>query len=74
MKQKEKQLSIGEPKAKEILSADEVCRLYGLRPTLIYSLTHRKLIPYYKLPGSNLLFFRNDELKEWILANRVTQE
>lgn len=71
MKEKQKQLSIGELKAKEILSADEVSRLYGLRPSLIYSLTHRKQIPHYKLPGSNLLFFQNAEVKQWILANQV---
>lgn len=71
MKEKKKQLSIGELKAKEILSADEVSRLYGLRQTLIYSLTHQRKIPHYKLPGSNLLFFRNDEVRAFITSNPV---
>lgn len=71
MKEKAEKTSIRELRHKEILSLDEVSRLYGLRPSLIYSLTHRKQIPYYKLPGSNLLFFNNAEVKQWMLDNRV---
>lgn len=72
MKEKKEQASIRELKQKEILSLEEVSRLYGLRKSWLYSLVHTRRIPYYKVPGSNLTFFRNDEVKDFVLARRVS--
>lgn len=71
MKEKKEQASIRELKQKEILSLEEVSRLYGLRKSWLYSLVHTKRIPYYKVPGSNLTFFRQDEVRNFVLAGRV---
>lgn len=71
MKEKKERASISELKQREILSLDEVSRLFGLRKSLLYSLVHTKRIPYYKMPGSNLTFFRQDEVRNFVLAGRV---
>ena len=51
MKEKKEQASIRDLKHREILSLDEVSRLYGVRKSWLYSMVHRKKIPYIKLPG-----------------------
>lgn len=71
MKEKAEKTSIRELRHKEILSLDEVSRLFGLRKSWLYSLVHTKRIPYYKVPGSNLTFFRQDEVRNFVLAGRV---
>ena len=71
MKEKKERTSISELKQREILSLDEVSRLFGLRKSWLYSLVHTKRIPYYKVPGSNLTFFNQEEVKAFIMAGRV---
>lgn len=71
MKEKKEQASIRDLKHREILSLDEVSRLYGVRKSWLYSMVHRKKIPYIKLPGSNLTFFNNKEIKAYMMDGRV---
>lgn len=57
--------------AKETLSLDEVSRLFDLKKSYLYSLVHGRKIPYYKIGGGRLVFFKKSEVEQWILANRV---
>lgn len=56
---------------KEILTLDELALYTGFSKSHIYKLTHQNLIPHYK-PGGKNCFFQLDEVKEWLLSNRVS--
>lgn len=57
--------------AKETLSLEEVSRVFDLKKSYLYSLIHNRKIPYYKVGGGRLVFFKKEEVEQWILANRV---
>ncbi|NCC71189.1 hypothetical protein EOM09_06415 [bacterium] len=44
------------------ISIGEASVLVGLSVKTIYKKTHLKEIPFYKVPGSNKIFFKRDEL------------
>lgn len=56
---------------KEILNLDELASYTGYSKSHLYKLTHQNRIPHYK-PGGKNCFFRLDEVKEWLLSNRVS--
>lgn len=58
---------------KEILNLEELASYTGYSKSHIYKLTHRNKIPFYKPSGKNL-FFKLDEVKEYLLSNRVSSQ
>lgn len=57
--------------AKNVLTIDEVSLMTGLSKGHIYRLTSTQGIPHYKPNGRNL-YFKKDEIEEWLLQNRVS--
>lgn len=56
---------------KEILTFEEFCSYTGFSKSHAYKLTHQNKIPYYK-PGGKVVFFQLEEVKNWLLSNRVS--
>ena len=48
--------------AKNILTADEAATMLDMKVSMIYSLTSRRKIPFYK-PNGKKIFFKKDELR-----------
>ncbi len=55
---------------KNILTVDEVVSYTGFSQKQIYKLTSTRVIPHYK-PSGRKLFFKKDEIDEWITQGRV---
>ena len=55
---------------KNILTVDEVIKYTGFSQKQIYKLTSTRAIPHYK-PSGRKLFFKKDEIDEWITQGRV---
>jgi|TARA_B110000285_G_scaffold72227_1_gene83194 excisionase family DNA binding protein len=55
---------------KNILTVDEVINYTGFSQKQIYKLTSTRAIPHYK-PSGRKLFFKKDEIDEWITQGRV---
>ena len=55
---------------KNILTVDEVINYTGFSQKQIYKLTSTRAIPHYK-PSGRKLFFKKDEIDEWISRGRV---
>ena len=55
---------------KNILTVDEVVNYTGFSQKQIYKLTSTRQIPHYK-PSGRKLFFKKDEIDEWITQGRV---
>ena len=58
---------------KEILTIEEFSVYSGFSKSHIYKLTHLNKIPHYK-PGGKMVFFKLDEVKEWLLSNRISSQ
>lgn len=56
--------------SKNVLTLDEVVIITGLKKGYIYRLTSEQRIPHYK-PGGRNLYFKKDEIEDWLLRNRV---
>ena len=57
--------------AKEILTFDEACVYMGVSRSFLYKCTSTNRIPHYK-PSGRMIYFKKEELAEWILQNRVS--
>lgn len=53
---------------KSIMNTDEVAEFVGISKSTIYGLTHNGQIPHYK--RGKRLYFKTDEIEEWITENR----
>lgn len=60
--------------AKQVLTAEDVCLLFGISKGTLHNLTAQKKIPYYKNGGGRLLFFKKEELENWLCTYRVPTE
>ncbi len=58
---------------KEILTLEEVALYTGYSKSHIYKLTHKNKIPFYK-PSGKTLFFKFDEVKNYLLGNRISSQ
>ena len=56
--------------AKNALTIDDVAMLTGYTKQSLYRMTSMHQIPHYK-PNGKALFFKRDEIEEWMLQNRV---
>ena len=59
--------------AKNVLTADDVVLLTGLKKSYLYKLTMARQIPYYKPNGKNI-FFDRAEIEQWQKQNRVATD
>lgn len=57
--------------AKNVLSVAELSLLTGLSKSHIYKLICLKKIPHYKSEGGKLVFFKKDEVENWLCALKV---
>jgi excisionase family DNA binding protein len=57
--------------AKNVLSVADLSLLTGLSKSHIYKLICSKKIPHYKSEGGKLVFFRKDEVENWLCALKV---
>ncbi len=55
---------------KEVLNFREACSYTGFSKSHLYKLTHKRLIPHYCRNGSKLLFFKREELDDWLLQGK----
>lgn len=51
------------------LNFNEGCKYVGISPSSMYKHTSTNNIPHYK-PEGKLIYFKREELDEWILRNR----
>jgi excisionase family DNA binding protein len=58
---------------KNILTLVEAAEFLGLSVSYMYKLTHWNKLPYYK-PSGKLLYFKRQELEEWMLQNKSTTQ
>jgi excisionase family DNA binding protein len=54
---------------KTVLSFDEACKYCSISKSKMYKHTSSSNIPYYK-PEGKLIFFKREELDQWLLRNR----
>lgn len=56
---------------KEILDICEASAFTGMSKSTLYKMCSTKTIPYYKSMGGKKIYFRRNELEEWMLFIRV---
>ncbi|WP_417371474.1 helix-turn-helix domain-containing protein [Gelidibacter japonicus] len=54
---------------KPVLNFEEACKYCGISASSMYKHTSANRIPHYK-PEGKLIYFKRDELDEWMLRNR----
>jgi excisionase family DNA binding protein len=54
---------------KEVMNLKDVAKYTGLSTSTIYKKTMNREIPHYKV--SKTLFFKFEEIKKWLLSNKV---
>lgn len=56
----------------EILTIEEVSELTGYKKSTIYKLTHERKIPFHKpAHGGRRIFFKREEINQWLETNCV---
>ncbi|WP_313805756.1 helix-turn-helix domain-containing protein [Flavobacterium sp.] len=55
--------------AKEVLTFKEALVLLDISSSMLYKLTHKRAIPFYK-PGGKLIYFKKTDLLGWALSNK----
>lgn len=58
--------------AKSVLTLEEVCLLTGLAKSTVYKMTAYRVIPHYHADGGKHLYFKKDEVEDWLTRNRVS--
>ena len=56
---------------KDVLNFDEACKYLSVGSSHLYKLTSTHKIPCYQ-PNGKKLYFRRNELDDWVLRNRKT--
>jgi excisionase family DNA binding protein len=59
-----------EPKRPNNIGVKEAAELLKITVATVYQLTHRREIPFYKLPGGKKLIFKRDELLNYLQSGR----
>ena len=54
---------------KDVLNLNETCAYLDMSTSHIYKMTSQKQIPHF-CPQGKKLYFRREELDEWLLRNR----
>lgn len=58
---------------KEVLTLDECSTFTGYSKNHLYRLTSQRAIPFYK-PMGGTIYFKKQEVEEWLLQNRQATE
>lgn len=58
--------------AKSVLTLEEVCLLTGLAKSTVYKMTANRVIPHYHADGGKHLYFKKDEVEDWLTRSRVS--
>ena len=56
-----------------MITAKEAAKLLDVSMSSLYKMTHTNEVPFYK-PGGNKLYFKKEELLNWILQRRVKSQ
>jgi len=56
---------------KEVFTVNEVCSYTGFEKSYIYKLTSMRKIPHYKSPGGKIVYFKRNEINEWMTQNKI---
>lgn len=56
---------------KEILNLNELCGYTGYEKSYIYKLTSKRKIPHYKTPGGKSIFFKREEINDWLTQIKI---
>lgn len=60
--------------AKNVLNLDDVVLISGLSKSTLYKKTANRELPYYRAEGGKQIFFRKDEVENWLTRNRVSSQ
>lgn len=55
--------------AKEVLTFKEAFALLGISSSMLYKMTHKRAITFYK-PSGKLIYFKRADLINWMLSNK----
>lgn len=55
--------------AKEVLTFKEASALLGVSSSMLYKLTHKRAITFYK-PNGKLIYFKRADLLNWMLSKK----
>jgi excisionase family DNA binding protein len=55
--------------AKEVLSFKEALAMLDISASMLYKLTHKRAINFYK-PSGKLIYFKKEDLINWMLGNK----
>ncbi|WP_291102457.1 MULTISPECIES: helix-turn-helix domain-containing protein [unclassified Dysgonomonas] len=58
---------------KEILNFDEAAKYLGFSKSMLYKMTAKRIICFYK-PSGKLIYFKKEDLDNWLLSNRITPQ
>ncbi|MEI7488483.1 MAG: helix-turn-helix domain-containing protein [Chryseobacterium sp.] len=56
---------------KEILNIDDVALYTGFQKSYLYKLTSKRAIPHYKTPGGKSIFFKREEINDWLTQIKI---
>lgn len=56
---------------KEVFTISEVSSYTGFEKSYIYKLTSQRKIPHCKSPGGKNVFFKKNEINDWLTQNRI---
>nr|DAH17127.1 MAG TPA: helix-turn-helix domain protein [Bacteriophage sp.] len=58
---------------KQVLNIKEAAIILGMQPETVRGMVNKHTIPFYK-PNRNLLYFRKEELEQWMMQNRTSTD
>ena len=53
----------------KLIDIDELCQILNVKKSYVYSLTHTKQIPYYKIGGH--IRFKLSEIETWLEHQKI---
>ena len=59
---------------KNVLTLEDNCLLTGLAKSTVYKMTANRAIPHYHADGGKHLYFKKDEVEDWLTRNRVSSQ
>lgn len=58
---------------KKILTIENVAEMLGVSKSYVYKLTSKRILPHYK-PMGKVVYFKREEIEDWIFRNRMTTD
>lgn len=57
----------------KLLSIQDVAVILGMKKSNIYTMTRKKLIPFYRI-GDRLIRFKQSEIEAWIMQKKEVNQ